>query len=99
MLALDFDKAYNTITFEHAHVMFHLMGLPTGMIAVMMQLLQSLVSFCIQGIVIPDVVWTPPSRNHARGHIFTSAFCTLRFCDYPHFTDNTSKFMRAHVCR
>ena len=58
-LAVDFEKAYNTITFEHAHVMFQLMGLPTGMIALMMQLLQALVSFCIQGIVIPDVTWIP----------------------------------------
>ena len=59
VLAVDFENAYNTIAFEHAHVMFKMMRLPTGMIALIMQLLQSPVSFCNKGIVVLDVVWTP----------------------------------------
>ena len=41
LLSVDFENAYNIITFEHAQVMSQLMGLPAGMIAWMMRLLQS----------------------------------------------------------
>ena len=59
LLSVDFEKAYNTITFEHAQVMFHLMGLRAGMIALMVQLFQSLVAFGLQGVIIVDVLWSP----------------------------------------
>ena len=56
---MDFAKACNTITFEHTQIMFHLMGLPVGMVSLMTQLLHAPVAFCIQGVVVPDVFGPP----------------------------------------
>ena len=42
LLSVGFEKAYNTITFEHTQVMFHFMRLPMGMFSLMTQLLQAL---------------------------------------------------------
>ena len=33
LLSMDFEKAYNTNIFEHAQVIFQLMGLPIGMVS------------------------------------------------------------------
>ena len=96
VLAVDFEKAYNTITFKYAHVMC---WLPTSMIALMMQLLQSPVFFWYSRHHDTGCRLDPQSRNQAGGPICPGSFCTLGFGDYPHFADKASGFMRVHVCR
>ena len=57
LLSANFEKAYDSITFEHALVMFELIGLPTRMLHLLFQLLHSPAHFCIQGTVVLLVVW------------------------------------------
>ena len=56
--------------------MFQLMGLPAGMVALMMQLLQSPVAFCIQGVIIADVLWLPRAGTR-QGDPFSPARLVL----------------------
>ena len=94
VLAMVCEKAYNTITFEHAHVLFQLMGLPTGMMALMMQLLHSPVSFCIQGIVIPDVVWTPEQESGKGTHFPQRFLCSWLRLLFPF----CKQYIQTYVC-
>ena len=57
LLSVDFEKAYDSITFEHALVMFELTGVPLGMLHLLSQLPQSPVQFRIEGTVVQSVVW------------------------------------------
>ena len=57
LLSVDFEKAYNTVTFEHALIMFELLGLPVGIISLMSGLLQAPILFDVQGAVVSIVVW------------------------------------------
>ena len=55
--SVDFEKAYDSITFEHALGVFELTGLPPGISHLLSQLRQSTVLFYIQGTVVRSVVW------------------------------------------
>ena len=59
LLSVDFEKAYSTITFEHTLVIFQSMALPMGILSLVTEVLQAPVAFCIQVVVVPEVVWTP----------------------------------------
>ena len=56
---MDFEKAYNTITFEHTLLIFQLLALPMGILSLVTQVLQAPLAFCIQVVVVPEVFWTP----------------------------------------
>ena len=74
LVLVDFEKAYNTITFEQAQVMFQLTALSTGMVSLMTRQLQSHVAFCIQGMVVPKMLWTPRAGIR-QGDPFSLAPC------------------------
>ena len=54
----DFEKAYNTITFDHALMMFELTGLPQCIIRLVSQLPQAPIVFCIHSVVMSSQ-WIP----------------------------------------
>ena len=78
----DFEEAHDTITFEHAHVMFQLMGLHAGILSLVTRLLHSRVAFFIRGLVIPDVLWTPIA-GIPQVDLFFPALFVIGFCHYP----------------
>ena len=57
LLSVDFENTYDSVTFEHASLMFEWTGLPPIMLHLLSQLLQSPVQYCIQGTVVHSVVW------------------------------------------